>query len=72
MKIVKFPSSYDCCEVQQMLNELKRAEPEERFVAISENVDLVDLSTQELYRLRKEIDDATMNAYEFYKKYYKK
>ena len=58
MKIVKFPSHYDCCEVQQLLNELRRAEPEERFVAIPDNVDLIDLSTEDLYRLRKEIDDA--------------
>lgn len=58
MKIVKFPSYYDCCEVQRMLNELKRAEPEERFVAIPDNIDLIDLSTQDLYTLRKEIDDA--------------
>ena len=58
MKIVKFPPEYTLEDLQYLANKLKESEPEEHFIFIRNDIELIDLSTQELYKLREEIDDA--------------
>lgn len=56
MKIVRIPEG-TCQESMQILaNKLQEENPNERVIFISDAVDILDLSVQDLYRLREEID----------------
>lgn len=58
MKIIKVPTYYNYEDIQAILKTLQEAEPDQKYVIIPSDVELIDLSTQDLYRLKEEIEDA--------------
>ena len=48
----------DAFELQKMSEMLQKEKPEERFIFLAEDVEWIDLSTADLYRIKEEIEDA--------------
>lgn len=56
MKIVKVPE--DTCEetIQFLMNKLRQDEPNERIIVIRSDIDIIELSLKDLYKVRNMID----------------
>ena len=58
MIIMKYPKDMDAFTLQVMSRTLQEENPKEHFIFLREDIEWVDLSTEDLYRLKKEIEDA--------------
>ena len=58
MVIIRYPEGSDPFIIQQMLKKLEEENPKEHFIALQEGIDWIDLSDQDLYRIKEEIEDA--------------
>lgn len=56
MKIVRIPEGLCQENIRILMNKLEEENPSERIIFISDAVDIIDLSLQDLYKLREEID----------------
>lgn len=56
MKIVRIPEGLCQESIRILMNKLEEENPNERIIFISDAVDIIDLSLQDLYKLREEID----------------
>ena len=58
MVIIKFPTDIDAFTLQEMRKRLQEENPKEHFIFLREDVEWIDLSTADLYRIKEEIEDA--------------
>ena len=56
MKIVRIPEGFPQEQMQILVNKLKEERPNELIIFISDAIDILDLSLQDLYKLRGMID----------------
>ena len=56
MKIVKIPENTCKETMQYLMNKLRQEEPDERIIFIRSDIDIIDLSLQDLYKVRDMID----------------
>lgn len=56
MKIVKIPENATEETIQLLMNKLRQDEPNERILFIRSDIDIIDLSLQDLYKVRDMID----------------
>ena len=56
MKIVRIPEGFPQEQMQILANKLKEERPNELVIFISDAIDILDLSLQDLYKLRGMID----------------
>ena len=61
MKIVKFPPYYDYEDVENLREKFKQACPEEEVLFLTADTDVIDLSLQDLHKLRDIIDKEISN-----------
>ena len=56
MKIVKIPDSMDEETIRLLMDKLRQNNPDERILFIRSDIDIIDLSLQDLYKIRDMID----------------
>ena len=56
MKIVKIPVDYPDEEIEILSKTLRKENPQERIIFIRSNIDIIELSLEELYMVRDMID----------------
>lgn len=56
MKIVKIPEDYPDEEIEILSKTLRKENPQERIIFIRSNIDIIELSLEELYKVRDMID----------------
>ncbi len=58
MVIIKFSKDTDAFTLQEMMKRLQKENPKEHFIFLREDIEWIDLSTADLYRIKEEIEDA--------------
>lgn len=58
MKIIKFSEDCPAEDLQYLANKLKESEPEEHFIFIRSDITYMDLSLNDLYKIKEEIEKA--------------
>ena len=61
MKIVRFPEGCPAKDLQILADKLKENYPNEYIMFVSDAIDILDLSLQDLYKLKEEIDKEISN-----------
>lgn len=56
MKIIRFPEGYPAENLEYLRKKFQEEYPNEQIILISDVMDIIDLSVQDLYKLRDMID----------------
>ena len=56
MKIIRFPEGCPAEDLEYLMKKFEEEYPNEQIILISDAVDILDLSLQDLYKLRDKID----------------
>lgn len=58
MIIIKYPVDIDAFTLQKMYERFQEENPEERFIFIRNDITYMDLSLNDLYKIKEEIEKA--------------
>ena len=57
MKIIKVPKDTPYEDIQLLMDKIRQSYPDERILCIRSDIDIIDFSLQDLYKIRDMIDE---------------